>query len=114
MQNRSSLLPAVNLLAQPILAAYSRSSRCRTPFGVAIVTLLAATACNPFRPAIREKIVEGRQFAHYLRLSSGFGYPASRQPDFYFDHLTFRVSASSPDVLVVAGCGYIDDLSESC
>lgn len=126
----ASLLAAVNLLAQrkselkitsptpgtvfaPSIAACNQSSSCKAPLWVAIVTLLAATACNPFRPAIREKIVEGRQFAHDLRFSSGFGYPASREPDFYFDHLMFRVSRSSPDVLVAAGCGYLH-LKESC
>jgi hypothetical protein len=70
------------------------------------VALSATIACDPFRPAFREKILEGQRFAHYLRFPSGFKYPRDTT-NFNFDHLGFRI-ASSPGILIVAGCGYPD------
>jgi hypothetical protein len=81
---------------------------------IALAAMLLFTGCDPFRAAYAEKIVEGQQYAHYVRFPSNFQQPAlpkeappgAVEPYFYFDHFGFRISATSPDVLLVAGCGY--------
>jgi hypothetical protein len=81
---------------------------------IALAAMLLFTGCDPFRAAYAEKIVEGQQYAHYVRFPSNFQQPAlpkeaapgAVEPRFYFDHFGFRISATSPDVLLVAGCGY--------
>jgi hypothetical protein len=79
----------------------------------AIAALVLSSSCDPLRAPYAEKIIEGQQFAHQLRFPSRFQQPILPQetppypaPRFYFDHLGFRAAASSPDVLLVAGCGY--------
>lgn len=85
------------------------------PAAFAIAALMLCSGCDPFRAAYAEKLVEGQQFAHYLQFPSTFQqptlpkeapYPGAVEPTFYFDHFGFRVSRASPDVLLVAGCGY--------
>jgi hypothetical protein len=83
---------------------------------VAIATLALCASCDPLRAPYTEKITVGQQFAHYLRFPSKFRQPilpedtppyaGAVEPRFYFDHLGFRTAATSPDVLLVAGCGY--------
>jgi hypothetical protein len=75
---------------------------------------LSLLGCAPFRPAFSETIVQGREFAHYVRFPSDFQPPKSVQGYVYLEHLGFRIAASSPDVLVAAACGYGDDSNEIC
>jgi hypothetical protein len=85
--------------------AFSQRIRIGTRWLVGAV-LAAVTACNPFRPAFREKVVVGSEYAHYIRFPGSFEPPASADSNFRFDHLSFRIAAANPDQLVVAGCGY--------
>ncbi len=71
------------------------------------------SACNPFRPAIREKVLTGSEYAHYFRFPKAFAPPDALHDQVSLDHLSVRTAASSPDLLVVAGCGYVD-LGEQC
>lgn len=85
--------------------------------GMAATALALCASCDPSRAPYAEKIIEGKQFAHYLQFPSKFRQPTlpkqtpldpgELEPNFYsFDHLGFRASATSPNVLLVAGCGY--------
>jgi hypothetical protein len=77
--------------------------------------LASGIACtNPFRPALRETILQGKENAHYLRFPSRFEYPALVDDDGQSRHIMFRIAASTPDILIAAGCDYLNDLKESC
>ena len=67
--------------------------------GSALILAINA-ACG--QAQVKETIIEGKQFAHYVRLPSGFkdtgGVP--------FEHYVFRLNPQFPDVLLLAGCRY--------
>lgn len=77
---------------------------------VSDVTLLAGaflvvTACGLIGQTLSPKILEGQQFAHTIQFPSRFQMPDNVSGPFSFDHYGFRVSDSSPDLIVVSACG---------
>lgn len=94
--------------------SFAASRRLSSSKGVflAVAALAASTACDPFRPAIREHILEGAQYAHYSRSPVRFSLPATADPNLVLGHLMFRVAGNNPSVLVVAACAYSDDSKE--
>ena len=66
--------------------------------------LLALAACGQI-PPLKVTILQGQQFAHRVQLPSTFHRPQhdSGPP---FDHYSFRLAASSPDLLLIAACRY--------
>jgi hypothetical protein len=83
--------------------------------GIVLAAALTATGCvNPFRPALRETILQGNQFAHYLRFPWWFEYSVPVGDELQFSHVMFRIAAGKPDTLIAAGCGYLNNHEESC
>jgi hypothetical protein len=109
-------VPYDDLLSMLSRRLCHRRIETNTRSAIAIAAVMLCAGCDPFRAAYSEKIVEGQQFAHYLRFPSDFrqptlpkatpSYPGAVEPRFYFDHFGFRVDAASRDVLLIAGCGY--------
>jgi hypothetical protein len=79
---------------------------------VLAVTAVAAPAQTVKGPMLKETITEGKQFAHYLELPSGFNIGRTKLTGVLMSHYGFRVSIN-PDVLLVSGCEY-KDLEEIC
>lgn len=67
-----------------------------------LVVLAACGLIGQLSPTI----LEGQQFAHTIRFPSRFETPKGVDRMFAFDQYTFRVSRTSPDVLLVAACAY--------
>jgi hypothetical protein len=57
-------------------------------------------------PALKEKIVEGKQYAHYLQFPSGFNIGEATLYGVFRMRYDFRTSAASPTVLLVSACGH--------
>jgi hypothetical protein len=94
---------------------------------IALTALVLCAGCDPSRPPYVEKTVEGNQFAHYLEFPSKFRRPTlpkqtplpgeMEEQHFFIEHLGFRTVISSPNVLLVAGCGYfgyVNQREEAC
>lgn len=75
--------------------------------GVALLAgaFVIVTACGLIGQTLSPTILEGQQFAHTIQLPSRFRMPDNVNGPFSFDHYGFRVSDSSPDLLVVSACG---------
>jgi hypothetical protein len=77
--------------------------------------LVVAAACGQVTGTLDTTITEGERFAHAITFPSRFRVPdntAGRRP-LLLDHYAFRISGTSPDVLLVAACTN-RDLLEVC
>jgi hypothetical protein len=88
----------------------SRYNRSRSEWGLAVVGVtLGASACGLIGQTLKPTISEGQQFAHYIEFPQRFQVPNTvQQETFVFDQYTFRISRSSPDVVLVAACAYVE------
>lgn len=93
--------------------AFNRNNSSKWLLCLAFMATTAETACGQPRSDIQEKILSGAEYAHYLRLTGGFLPPSALHDQANLDHLSVRIPPSSPDLLVVAACGYVD-LGEQC
>jgi hypothetical protein len=74
---------------------------------IMIATLLTSAACWIFRPAVaKANIIQGEQYVHRIQLPGRFVRSVQDPGKKPFDRYAFRLSPSSPDVLLIAGCRY--------
>jgi hypothetical protein len=94
-----------------LFSKYSRSSKSVAALALAAEALAVTAACGQNRDAtpLNVTITEGQQFAHRIELPSGFRRTDqdTRELRWFepvFEHYIFRLSASSPDALLVSAC----------
>ena len=88
----------------PMMKNYNQSINLVGALALCADLLLALAACGQI-PPLKVTILQGQQFAHRVQLPSTFHRPQhdSGPP---FDHYSFRLAASSPDLLLIAACRY--------
>jgi hypothetical protein len=85
--------------------SYNLCSRSAWATGLIVQVSLATSACGQVG-TLNPIVINGGQFAHSIQLQSRFRVPentAGRLP-LVFDHYRFRLSKTSPGVLLVAAC----------
>ena len=72
---------------------------------LAFSLLIITAGCGGNKP-LRETIVEGERFAHRIQLPGKFPKSDRGRGEIPFDHYAFRMSASSPDLLLLTACKF--------
>ena len=94
-------------------AAFSHSSKSKLTRSFVLLCLLATAACRGKFEASIPTVIQGKEFTHRIAFPSAF-YESKSPQDGLFgpasfnvvrnDQQCFRISPSSPDVLLVAAC----------
>lgn len=92
---------------------YSQSNKSTGAWALLAEVLIVTMACGQSRvnTPISVTVIQGQQFSHPVQLPSGFRRTNqdTREIRWFepiFDHFAFRLSASSPDALLLEGCRY--------